>query len=65
MTVGKPRVHTPPDPHSHMLWCPLCELPDVWHMTDTMANRKRLGQHIADRHDGVRLPHGLKPEDVE
>lgn len=53
----------PPDP-KRTLWCPYC---DDWDMQDkSMTARKRLGQHIADKHnEKVSFPNGQTPPELE
>lgn len=41
------------------LWCPLCD----WHVTDSMASRRRLGVHLGNYHyDDVAYAVGTEPE---
>jgi hypothetical protein len=41
------------------LWCPLCD----WHVTDSMASRRRLGVHLGNYHyEDVAYPLGVEPE---
>ena len=40
------------------LWCPLCD----WHVTDSMASRRRLGVHLGNYHyDEIAYPVGTQP----
>jgi hypothetical protein len=50
------------DPKS-TLWCPFC---NDWSMQDkSMTARKRLGQHIADKHnEKVAFPNGEEPPEL-
>lgn len=41
------------------IWCLLCD----WHLTDSMASRRRLGVHLANHHySEVALPLGEEPD---
>lgn len=41
------------------IWCPMCD----WHVSDSMASRRRLGVHLCNYHyDDVAFPVGTEPE---
>lgn len=41
------------------IWCPLCD----WHVSDSMASRRRLGVHLSNyHHHEVAFPVGTEPE---
>jgi hypothetical protein len=41
------------------LWCLLCD----WHVSDSMASRRRLGVHLGNYHyEDVAYPQGVEPE---
>lgn len=41
------------------LWCPLCD----WHVSDSMASRRRLGVHLGNYHyDEIAYEVGTEPE---
>lgn len=51
-------------PHNgDMLWCPIPEC--MWHLTDSFASRRRMGEHIANSHPkDVIYSDGEVPEDI-
>lgn len=57
-TFKNSRVREPVNPENN-LWCISCD----WHLTDSMASRRRLGVHLANHHyDEVALPVGEEPD---
>lgn len=47
---------------AHDIWCPFCD----WHVSDSMASRRRLGVHVGNFHYAdVAFPVGEEPEDLE
>lgn len=64
MTNGgfkQPKKRTPVDSLNN-LWCPMCD----WHVSDSMASRRRLGVHLANHHyKDVAFPVGTEPEMLE
>lgn len=41
------------------LWCPICD----WHVSDSMASRRRLGVHLSNYHyDEIAYAVGTEPE---
>lgn len=41
------------------IWCPICD----WHVSDSMASRRRLGVHLCNYHyEDVAYPVGTEPE---
>jgi hypothetical protein len=60
-----PYVHPPtknPPKEHYNVWCPLCG----WHLGDSIVARKRMGEHIADKHpEDVLFKIGTEPNDFE
>lgn len=54
----EPKKREPVDSFNN-LWCPLCD----WHVTDSMASRRRLGVHLGNYHyPEVAFPQGTEPD---